>query len=123
MVLSLIIVAAFLAMFLFVFFSSDAPAEYLRLIKLNKYFPCLLIDDYFNQRLNAPLVIENTYIEFIASKYWDRYFLIRAFLCPVCLTPILFSIISSILFLEWYMFPAVYVFGLLMYFSLKKLSN
>lgn len=122
MLLDLFVVICGLVMGLFIFFESDAIPDWFRLLRINKLCPFLQIDVYFKALKDSPMNSATNYIEFISSKYWD-YWIVRALFCPVCLTPVLLSIILSLVFLNWYLFPVVYIGYLFGFLSLKRLYH
>lgn len=121
----LVISIFYLSFFLIIFFLTDAPAEYLRLLKINKLIKSLLVDEYFNQLDNSPLTIHN-YWTFLGDKY-HKYFIWRLITCPFCvLAPA--SLLVSLGISDWtweffYFFPIIYCSTLIVFFTIKFLSK
>jgi pilus assembly protein TadC len=113
----LFLICVFVGLFL-LWFETDFIADYLRLLKPN----WSIWGEYDKARANY---LTQTFIEFLYEESrgnpFKRFYL-KLLNCPFCLG-VWLALLISILVGEWLAAPFVYVFGLLGYFVVRKLSR
>jgi hypothetical protein len=118
MINEIVVSVSLISSFLVLFHLTDGIPEWIRLLRLNKIFKFLLIDEYF-KLLNNNILGITTYPEYLGTKY--NYFIIRALTCPICST-FYFSLIAAFFvgILTWLV---IFIISILIFYLLDFLMN
>lgn len=116
--MDLLILVSLNVFLLVLFYMTDVIPEYLKLFGADR-LSSFKITEYF-ESLKSPLVLQTNYFEFLDTQYDS--FLFRLLACPFCFNFWL-TLINTLLFSYFCYLPTIYVFSLLLFFTLKKVSS
>jgi hypothetical protein len=106
--------SATLAVFLLIWFRTEAFVEYCRLFKLK----CICYyEDYDNKKKEDARL---TYLNYLL-KYHNNFFT-RLYTCPICVS-VWVSLLFSIIVLQLYLCPVIIIGGLLLYALIDNLLD
>lgn len=111
---SILMVGSIVALFLVVWFKTEAYVEYCRLFRLNKISN---YREYFAEKAND---VSLTYHKFL-RQYHDGFF-VRLATCPICVSAWL-SIGLALLSTHLMLFPPTFIVSLILFGIIHRLLN